>query len=59
VPDPVHGGSHGDLHRFWSMRDPAKRNLSRIILLGNTAILAGCSCSSKSALTGPPMSDAA
>ena len=28
-------------HRFWSMRDPAKRNLSRIILLGNTAILGG------------------
>ena len=28
-------------HRFWSMQDPAKRNLSRIILLGNTAILGG------------------
>src|SRR6266513_242826 len=28
-------------HRFWSMTDPAKRNLSRIILLGNTAILGG------------------
>ncbi len=28
-------------HRFWSMPDPAKRNLSRIILLGNTAILGG------------------
>ena len=28
-------------HRFWSMRDAAKRNLSRIILLGNTAILGG------------------
>ena len=28
-------------HRFWSMRDPAKRNLSRIILPGNTAILGG------------------
>jgi putative oxidoreductase len=28
-------------HRFWSMHDPAKRNLSRIILLGNTAILGG------------------
>jgi putative oxidoreductase len=28
-------------HRFWSMPDPAKRNLSRIILLGNSAILGG------------------
>jgi putative oxidoreductase len=28
-------------HRFWSMPDPAKRNGSRIILLGNTAILGG------------------
>src|SRR6266705_1404802 len=28
-------------HRFWSMPDPAKRNLSRIIVLGNTAILGG------------------
>jgi len=28
-------------HRFWSMQDPAKRNVSRIILLGNTAILGG------------------
>ena len=28
-------------HRFWSMQDPAKRNLGRIILLGNTAILGG------------------
>jgi len=28
-------------HRFWSMQDPAKHNLSRIILLGNTAILGG------------------
>ena len=28
-------------HRFWSMPDPAKRNLSRIILLGNTGILGG------------------
>jgi uncharacterized membrane protein YphA (DoxX/SURF4 family) len=28
-------------HRFWSMRDAAKRNTSRIILLGNTAILGG------------------
>jgi putative oxidoreductase len=28
-------------HRFWSMPDPAKRNLGRIILLGNTAILGG------------------
>ena len=27
-------------HRFWSKPDPA-RNLSRIILLGNTAILGG------------------
>ena len=27
-------------HRFWSM-DPAKGNISRIILLGNTAILGG------------------
>ncbi len=28
-------------HRFWSMPDPAKRNGSRITLLGNTAILGG------------------
>jgi len=28
-------------HRFWSNPDPAKGNLSRIILLGNTAILGG------------------
>jgi putative oxidoreductase len=28
-------------HRFWSMPDPARRNLSRIILLGNTGILGG------------------
>jgi uncharacterized membrane protein YphA (DoxX/SURF4 family) len=28
-------------HRFWSMQDPAKRNFSRIILLGNTGILGG------------------
>jgi uncharacterized membrane protein YphA (DoxX/SURF4 family) len=28
-------------HRFWSMQDPAKRNTSRIILLGNIAILGG------------------
>lgn len=28
-------------HRFWRMQDPAKRNVSRIILLGNTAILGG------------------
>jgi uncharacterized membrane protein YphA (DoxX/SURF4 family) len=28
-------------HRFWSMQDPMKRNVSRIILLGNTAILGG------------------
>ena len=28
-------------HRFWWMPDPAKRNISRIILLGNTAILGG------------------
>ena len=28
-------------HRFWSMQDPAKRNGSRIILLGNVAILGG------------------
>ncbi len=28
-------------HRFWGMADAAKRNVSRIILLGNTAILGG------------------
>ena len=28
-------------HRFWSMQEPAKRNLSRIILLGNIGILGG------------------
>ena len=28
-------------HRIWQMPDPAKRNTSRIILLGNTAILGG------------------
>jgi putative oxidoreductase len=28
-------------HRFWSMPDPAKRNTSRIILLGNIGILGG------------------
>ena len=28
-------------HRFWQMPDPAKRNTSRIILLGNIAILGG------------------
>ena len=28
-------------HRFWSMQEPAKRNVSRIILLGNTGILGG------------------
>ena len=28
-------------HRFWSMPDAAKRNTSRIILLGNTAVLGG------------------
>jgi putative oxidoreductase len=28
-------------HRFWSMPDPAKRNSSRIILLGNAAIVGG------------------
>jgi putative oxidoreductase len=28
-------------HRFWSMPDPGKRNSSRIILLGNVAILGG------------------
>jgi putative oxidoreductase len=28
-------------HRFWTMQDAAKRNVSRIILLGNTGILGG------------------
>ena len=28
-------------HRFWWMEDPARRNVSRIILLGNTAVLGG------------------
>ena len=28
-------------HRFWSMPDPAKRNTSRVILLGNIAIVGG------------------
>src|SRR5260221_5233375 len=28
-------------HRFWSMRDPGKRNGSRINLLNNLAIVAG------------------
>jgi len=28
-------------HRFWSMADASKRNVSRIILLGNTAVLGG------------------
>jgi len=28
-------------HRFWQMPDPAKRNVSRIILLGNIGILGG------------------
>jgi len=28
-------------HRFWSMRDPAKRNASRINLLLNTGLLGG------------------
>jgi len=28
-------------HRFWSMQDTVKRNVSRIILLGNTSILGG------------------
>ena len=31
----------GIFHRFWSNPDPAKRNTSRIILLGNVAILGG------------------
>jgi putative oxidoreductase len=28
-------------HRFWSMPDATKRNASRIILLGNAAVLGG------------------
>ncbi|MGB5080522.1 MAG: DoxX family protein [Burkholderiales bacterium] len=28
-------------HRFWSMPDATRRNTSRIILLGNTAVLGG------------------
>ena len=28
-------------HRFWEKRDPLARNLSRITLLGNLAILGG------------------
>jgi len=28
-------------HRFWSMRDAAKRNMSRIILLTNASVLGG------------------
>lgn len=31
----------GIFHRFWRMEDPAKRNTSRIILLGNIGILGG------------------
>jgi len=31
----------GIFHRFWSNPDPVKRNTSRIILLGNVAILGG------------------
>ena len=31
----------GIFHRFWSNPDPAKRNSSRIIFLGNAAILGG------------------
>jgi uncharacterized membrane protein YphA (DoxX/SURF4 family) len=31
----------GIFHRFWSNPDPAKRNSSRIIFLGNIAILGG------------------
>ena len=34
-------GATAIFHRFWSMQDPAMRNSSRIILLGNTAILGG------------------
>jgi uncharacterized membrane protein YphA (DoxX/SURF4 family) len=28
-------------HRFWIMRDPMRRNLSRLMLLNNTGILGG------------------
>jgi putative oxidoreductase len=28
-------------HRFWSMPDPKQRNVSRLMLLNNTAILGG------------------
>ena len=28
-------------HRFWQKADPLQRNISRITLLGNTAILGG------------------
>jgi uncharacterized membrane protein YphA (DoxX/SURF4 family) len=28
-------------HRFWSMRDPLRRNVSRLMLLSNTGILGG------------------
>jgi uncharacterized membrane protein YphA (DoxX/SURF4 family) len=28
-------------HRFWQKSDPLQRNISRITLLGNTAILGG------------------
>ena len=28
-------------HRFWSMRDPARRNASRVMLLNNIGLLGG------------------
>ena len=28
-------------HRFWSMRDPARRNVSRVMFLNNAGVLAG------------------
>lgn len=28
-------------HRFWSMQDPLKRNVSRVILLNNIGVLGG------------------
>jgi putative oxidoreductase len=28
-------------HRFWSMQDPMRRNLSRLMLLHNTGVLGG------------------
>ena len=28
-------------HRFWQKRDPLQRNISRLTLLGNTALLGG------------------